>query len=290
MSAPAVWHAFVAKPSAVAGAALVVVLILLALLAPVIAPQDPYDLATLDMFDGHLAPFSRGAEGSGPLYLLGTDVQGRDMLSGILYGLRISLFVGLFSVGLAVCLGSLVGLVAAYRGGWVDAVLMRIVDILLTLPAILVGVLLLAVLGKGIDKVVIALVIVKFAVYARLVRASALVEVRKDYVEAAECLALPRLVIQVGHVLPNCLAPVLVVATLQVASAISLEATLSFLGVGVPVSEPSLGLLISQGISYLLSGEYWVTVFPGCALFLVIVGINLAGDHLRDVLNPRLAK
>lgn len=282
------WTLLAESPVALASAVVLAIVVAAALSAPWIAPQNPYDLASLDLFDGHLPPGSRG--GSGQLYLLGTDTQGRDILSAILYGMRLSLFVGVFSIAVAASLGSLVGLIAAYRGGIVDAVLMRIVDIQLTVPPILVGVVLLAVMGKGVDKVIIALVVVKFAIYARLVRAQALVEKRKEYVEAAECLALPRMAIQVGHILPNCLAPVLVVGCVQVASAISLEATLSFLGVGVPVSEPSLGLLIAQGFGYLMSGEYWVTVFPGVALFLIICSINLVGDHLRDALNPRLAK
>jgi peptide/nickel transport system permease protein len=279
---------FVASPSATLGAAIVVLLVLLAVFAPAIAPQNPFDLASLNMFDNRLPPLSRG--GDGFIYWLGSDGQGRDILSALLYGMRISLFVGIVSIGSAAAIGSMVGLTAAYSGGWIDALLMRIVDIQLTIPPVLVGVVLLSALGTGVDKVIVAIIAVKFAVYARLVRASALIERRKEYVEAAECLALPRLTIQVGHLLPNCLAPVLVVATVQVASAISLEATLSFLGVGVPVSEPSLGLLISQGFGYMMSGEYWVTIFPGLALFLIICGINLVGDHVRDILNPRLAK
>lgn len=223
-------------------------------------------------------------------YWLGTDAQGRDMLSAILYGLRTSLSVGVLSGVFALIIGMSAGLTAAYFGGKVDAVIMRIVDLQLSFPAILVALMLLAVLGRGVDKVILALIIVQWAYYARTARSAALVERRKEYIEAAQCLALSTRRIIFFHLLPNCLPPVIVVGTVQVANAIALEATLSFLGIGLPVTEPSLGLLISNGFDYLLSGRFWISVYPGVALLITIVAINLVGDRLRDVLNPRLQR
>lgn len=221
-------------------------------------------------------------------YWLGTDDQGRDMLSAILYGLRISLSVATTSVVIALTIGTLVGLYAAFFGGRIDAVVMRLVDLQLSFPTILVALILLAVLGKGVGNVILALVIVQWAFYARTARGVGLAERRKEYVEAARCLALgtPRIVIV--HLLPNCLPSLIVIATLQVAGAITLEATLSFLGLGLPVTQPSLGLLIANGFEYLLSGYPWISVTPGVALLVTAVSINLVGDELRDILNPRL--
>jgi len=270
---------------AVAALAVVVVLIALSALAPWIAPQDPYDLTQLSIMDNMLAPGERSMEGK--LYLLGTDDQGRDMLSAILYGLRISLMVGLSAVVLATAVGGAVGLVAAYIGGLVDTVLMRIVDFILGFPTILVALVLLVVLGRGVDKVILALVLVQWGHYARIMRSRALQERRKEYVEAAANLGFPAWRIMVFHLLPNCLGPVMVFATIQIATAIALEATLSFLGVGVPITEPSLGLLISNGFQYLLSGDYWISLFPGIALLLLILSINIVGDRLRESLDPK---
>ena len=264
------------------------VVVLLAVVPPWIAPQNPYDLAQLDIMDGGLAPGETSF--SGMTYWLGTDPQGRDMLSAILYGLRISLVVALVSLGCAIVIGVIAGTAAAYFGGRVDTFIMRIVDLQLSFPSILVALILLALFGRGVDKVILALIIVQWAYYARTVRSSAIVERRKDYIDAARCLALSHRRIMFRHLLPNCLPPLIVVATVQIAQAIALEATLSFLGVGVPITEPSLGLLISNGYDYLLSGRYWVSVFPGVALLITIVSINLVGDRLRDVLNPRLQK
>ena len=223
-------------------------------------------------------------------YWLGTDDQGRDMLSAIFYGLRISLGVALVSVVIALSLGTLVGLYAAYHGGRADAIIMRIVDLQLSFPTILVALILLAILGKGIFNVVLALVIVQWALYARTARGVALAERRKEYVESAACLGLAPARIIVHHILPNCTPSLIVIATLEVAHAISLEATLSFLGLGLPVTQPSLGLLISNGFDYLLSGYPWISVFPGVALLVTVVAINLVGDELRDILNPRLQR
>ncbi|GIL06257.1 ABC transporter permease [Betaproteobacteria bacterium PRO7] len=274
---------------ALAGLAMLVAVIAIALFAPWIAPQNPYDLGKLDLLDARLPPGERA--GSGQMtYLLGTDGQGRDMLSAILYGLRVSLYVGVASGAIALTIGSVLGVLAAYAGGRFEQVLMRIVDIQLGFPAILVALILLAVLGKGVDKIIIALVAVQWAYYARTARSAALVERSKEYVEAARALGLSNARIVLRHLLPNSLPPLIVVGTVQVAHAIALEATLSFLGLGLPTTEPSLGLLIANGYEYLLSGKYWISVYPGIALLLTILAINLVGDQLRDVLNPRLAK
>jgi peptide/nickel transport system permease protein len=211
------------------------------------------------------------------------------MLSAILYGLRTSLMVGCISVFYAFVIGATVGLVAAYFGGRIDALLMRIADIQLSFPSILVALILLAILGSGVDKVIIALIVVQWAYFARTARGAALVERNKEYVEAARCMSLGSGRILRRHLLPNCMPPLIVVATIDLAHAIALEATLSFLGVGVPVTEPSLGMLISNGFEFLMSGRYWISFFPGVALAIAIVAINLVGDHLRDVLNPRNA-
>jgi len=264
------------------------VIVFIALFAPFISPQDPYDLAVVSIMDSRLEPGEQMF--SGTTAWLGTDGAGRDMLSAIFYGLRISLGVGVISGIIAMVIGMSIGLAAAYFGGRTDSIVMRVVDLQLSFPAILVALILVAILGKGIDKIVIALVVVQWAYYARTVRASALVERSKEYMEAATCLALPHSRIVFRHLLPNCLPPMIVVGTLQTAHAISLEATLSFLGVGLPQTEPSLGLLISNGFEYMLSGKYWISFFPGIALLLTIVSINLVGDRLRDVLNPRLER
>jgi peptide/nickel transport system permease protein len=287
------WRRFAAEFAeskvALVGLALLVTVILIALAAPWISPQNPYDLAQLDVMDSKLAPGEKSST-TGKPYVLGTDDQGRDMLSGIFYGLRISLMVGVSSVIFALGIGLVVGLAAAYFGGWVDAAIMRIADIQLSFPAILIALILLAALGQGVDKIIVALVTVQWAYYARTVRSSALVERQKEYIEAAKVLALSQKRIVFRHLLPNCLPPLIVVATVQVAHAIALEATLSFLGLGLPITEPSLGLLISNGFQYLLSGKYWISFYPGLALLLTIVAINLVADQLRDVLNPRLKR
>ena len=258
------------------------------ILCPLISPTDPYDLAQVDVLDSRLVPGSESY--TGMTYWLGTDGAGRDLLSAILYGLRTSLSVGVLSGLIALCIGGAVGLIAAYFGGKVETLIMRVVDIQLGFPAILVALVLVALLGKGVDKIIIALVVVQWAYYARTVRGSALVERRKEYIEAATCLALSHRRIVFRHLLPNCLPPLIVVGTLQTAHAISLEATLSFLGIGLPITEPSLGLLIANGFEYMLSQKYWISFFPGIALLITIISINLVGDQLRDVLNPRLQK
>ncbi|MBX6743833.1 MAG: ABC transporter permease [Acetobacteraceae bacterium] len=279
---------FAASRLALVGLVMITIIALVAILAPWIAPQNPYDLAQLDIMDGRMEPGTVGDAGF--TYWLGTDDQGRDMLSGIMYGLRISLMVGAGSAVIACVVGASLGMIAAYAGGRTDSLIMRLVDLQLSFPAILAALMILAFLGKGILNVVIALVIVEWAYYARTVRGSALVERRREYIEAAQCLALPTRRIIFRHLLPNCLPPLIVVGTMQVARAIALEATLSFLGLGVPITEPSLGLLIANGYEYMLSGKYWISFYPGVALLITIVSINLVGDQLRDVLNPRLKK
>jgi peptide/nickel transport system permease protein len=277
-----------ANPVAVFGLALLALIVLAALFAPLISPQNPYDLAQLDVMDSRLEPGAKAPNGG--TFWLGTDDQGRDMLSAIFYGLRISLAVGASSTVLALIIGLTMGLTAAYFGGRIETLIMRIVDIQLSFPAILIALILIAVLGQGTGKVIAALVTIQWAYYARTVRGAALVEKRKEYMEAARCLALAPARIVFRHLLPNCLPPMIVVATVQVAAAIALEATLSFLGLGLPITEPSLGLLIANGYQYLLSGKYWISFFPGVALLLTIVSINLVADQLRDVLNPRLQR
>ena len=279
---------FAASPLALIGLAVVVLVILAATFAPWITPQNPYDLRQLSILDGGLPPGSQAF--SGMTYWLGTDVQGRDMLSAIVYGLRMSLIVAGAATFFALLIGMAAGITAAYFGGRIDTLIMRVVDLQLSFPAILIALILLAILGKGVDKVIIALVAVQWAYYARTVRGSALVERQMDYIAAARGLGLSHARIMFHHLLPNCLPPLIVVATVQVAQAVALEATLSFLGVGVPITEPSLGLLIANGYNYLLSGAYWISVYPGVALLITIVAINLVGDQLRDVLNPRLRR
>ena len=264
------------------------IIILAAVFAPWLAPQNPYDLNVIDFFDSKLPPGSSAPTGF--IYWLGTDGQGRDMLSAMLYGLRISLFVGVLSGLIAILIGMALGLVAAYVGGWIEALIMRVVDFMLGFPTILVALMLLAILGQGVDKVIFALILVQWAYFARAVRSAALVERQKEYVEAAQSLGLSQPRIMFGHIMPNCLAPVIVLGTMQVASAISTEATLSFLGLGLPITEPSLGLLISKGYSNMLSGRYWISLYPGLLLLLTVFSINVVGDRLRDVLNPRLSR
>ncbi|MBL0141848.1 MAG: ABC transporter permease [Betaproteobacteria bacterium] len=267
------------QPTARGAAIVLAVIVAFALIGPFIAPQNPYDLTALNVMDNRLAPGEKGLAGF--TFWLGTDAQGRDLLSAILYGLRTSLFVGLAATAGALLVGVSVGLTAAQFGGRVDSFLMRVVDFILGFPSILVALVLLASIGRGVDKVILAIVVVQWANYARLMRAAALVERRKEYIEAAMNQGLPTGYIMRAHLLPNSIGSVLVVATVSIAGAITLEATLSFLGVGVPVTEPSLGLLIANGFEFLLSGEYWISLFPGLALLMLIMSINVVGERLR---------
>ena len=273
------------KPTMRGAAILLACLVLLAILAPFITVQNPYDLSSLSVMDNRLPPGSSSM--TGMTYWLGTDAQGRDMVSAILYGLRTSLLVGLLSTLGAMIIGVTAGLFAAQIGDFVDTIIMRFVDFMLGFPSILVALVLLASVGRGIDKVIFAIIVVQWAQYARLMRASAMVERRKEYIEAAVNFGLPTRHIMLAHLLPNSVGSVLVMSTISIAGAITLEATLSFLGVGVPVTQPSLGLLIANGFEYLLSGEYWIAVFPGIALVLLIISLNFVGDRVRRSFNVR---
>ena len=278
--------AYFSSKLATFGFILALLLALLAIFAPWITPQNPYDLLQLDILDSRLPPGSENGMGTFS-YWLGTDGQGRDLYSAILYGLRISLLVGLGSAIIAGTIGTIVGVASAFFGGRIDAFIMRIVDLMLSFPSILVAMMILAFLGKGISNVILTLVILEWAYYARTARGQALAERQKEYVEAAINLDIPQWRLMLIHILPNCLPPLMVIAMLQVARAITLEATMSFLGLGVPVTEPSLGLLISNGYQYMLSGQYWISVFPGLALLFTIFSLNLVSDQLRAVFNPR---
>jgi peptide/nickel transport system permease protein len=272
------WSDFRQSPVAVIALIVVVVIVLMAVLAPFVAPQNPYNQEALDLFDARLEPGEVGS--GGYVHWLGTDAAGRDIFSAILYGLRTSLIVG-------VILGTTVGLVAAYYGGRIEALIMRIIDLQLSLPAILLALVLVALLGQGLMQLVAALVAAQYAYFARTTHGAASAERRKDYIEAALSTPLPARHVLFRHLLPNALPPLIVVATVQVANSIALEATLSFLGLGLPITQPSLGSLISNGFQFLLSGRYWISIYPGIALMLTVVAINLVGDQVRSVLNPR---
>jgi peptide/nickel transport system permease protein len=280
---------FKTSPTAMLGLLVLLFIVGIAALAPWIVYQNPYDLMQLNVLDARLPPGTENVDG-GYTYWLGTDGQGRDLLSAIIYGLRISLWVGIGSALIAAVLGTMLGLLSAYAGGWVDALLMRLVDLLLSFPVILMALMILAWLGKGVGNVMLTLVVLEWAYYARTARGQALTESRREYVDAARGQGIGSWRIVVGHILPNCLPPLIVIGALQIARAITLEATLSFLGLGVPITEPSLGLLIANGFQYMLSDEYWISFYPGLALLITIVAINLVGDRLRDVLNPRLQR
>ena len=282
-----IWAEFRENRIAVGALVVVAAIALVALFAPLLAPQNPYDLASLVLMDARRPP---GFVGSGGyVHILGTDAQGRDLYSAILYGLRISIQIGAAAGTVALVFGALLGTMAAYFGGRAEAFIMRIVDLQLSFPAILLALMLSALLGKGMVQLVAALVAAQYAYFARTAHGAASVERSKEYVEAALSTPLPAHIVVLRHILPNCLPPLIVVATVQVAHAIALEATLSFLGLGLPITKPSLGLLISNGFSYLLSGKYWISFYPGVALLVTIMSINLVADQLRDVLNPRLA-
>ena len=282
------WSEFRENHLAVLALVVVVVMALLAFFAPYVVPQNPYDLENLSLLDARRPPGFIGSGGYN--HLLGTDPQGRDLLSAILYGLRISILIGLAAGVVALALGTSVGIAAAYVGGRIESVLMRIVDLQLSFPAILLALVLVALLGQGKGQLITALVAAQYAYFARTAYGAAKGERRKDYIEAALATPLPGRQVALRHLLPNCLPPLIVVATVQIANAISLEATLSFLGLGLPVTEPSLGMLISNGFPYMMSGRYWISVYPGIALIILIVAINMVGDQIRDQFNPRLRK
>ena len=290
-----VGHSFLHTPSAWLAALIALVCVLAALLAPWLAPHNPLDLATLELSNALLPPV--WSEGGSAQFLLGTDDQGRDILSALMYGARISLLVGLSSVLLSMLIGVGLGLLAGFLGGWVDGLLMRLCDVMLSFPAILIA-LLIAGVGKAkypdayeglaFGVLIVSITLTGWVQYARTVRASTLVERHKEYVLAARVTGVSSWSIMRRHVLPNVMGPVFVLATIHVATAIITEATLSFLGVGMPPTSPSLGTMIREGNNYLFSGEWWITLFPGAVLVLIALSVNLLGDWLRDALNPRL--
>ncbi len=290
-----VGHSFRTSPTAILAAIIAAICLFCAVFAPWVAPHNPFDLTTLELSNARLPP--AWSEGGNTSFFLGTDDQGRDILSALMYGARISLAVGMASVVLSVFVGVAFGLLAGFLGGWIDAVLMRLCDVMLSFPAILVA-LLIAGVGRALfpnaheslafGVLIISISLTGWVQYARTVRGSTLVERHKEYVQAARVTGVAPLRIMRKHVLPNVMGPVLVLATIQVATAIITEATLSFLGVGAPPTSPSLGTLIRVGNDYLFSGEWWITIFPGLMLVLIALSVNLLGDWLRDALNPRL--
>ena len=290
-----VWHSFRSSPMAMIAAAVALGCVFCALFAGFIAPHNPFDLATLELGDSMLPP--SWMEGGRVKYLLGTDEQGRDVLSALMFGARISILISGASVALSVLIGVLLGLLAGYAGGAVDAFIMRVCDVMLSFPSILIA-LLIAGVGRALfpqghealafGVLILAISLPGWVQYARTVRGSTMVERTKEYVQAARVVGVPPLRIMVRHVLPNVLGPVLVLATVHVATAIQIEATLSFLGVGVPPTSPSLGTFISEGNKQLFSGAWWLVIFPGAMLLMIALSINLFGDWLRDALNPRL--
>ncbi len=290
-----VWHSFTSSPMAILAALIAAACIFCSVFAPWVAPHNPFDLATLNLSDARLPP--AWVDGGSTKYLLGTDDQGRDILSALFYGARLSLALGLASVLLSLVVGVGLGLLSGFVGGALDAFLMRLCDVMLSFPSILVALLINGV-GRALfpnaqDSLALGVLILAISLtgwvqYARTVRGSTLVERNKEYVQAARVIGVAPLRIMFRHVLPNVLGPVLVLATIQVAAAIITEATLSFLGVGVPPTSPSLGTLIRVGNDFLFAGEWWITIFPGVMLVLIALSVNLLGDWLRDALNPRL--
>jgi peptide/nickel transport system permease protein len=264
----------------------VLVFALLVITGPFIVWQDPYDVSQLELMDSFTPPV--WIEGGDPRYLLGTDGQGRDVLASIIYGARISAFIGLAAMICSCVIGTTLGLISGYYGGMLDAVIMRVADIQLSFPSMLIALFLMSAFGNGIGMILIALTAVGWVVYARTVRGSTLGEIQKEYIQAARVAGLSDAQIIRRHVLPNVLTPLIVVSTIQVGSFILIEASLSFLGVGVPITEPSLGLLVKEGFDVLFSGIWWTSAFPGLFIMFLVFGINLFGDFLRDELNPRL--
>ena len=279
-------HNWRRSASAIAGSMILLGFVVMVTAGPYLTAQNPYDVRQLDIMEAFKPPM--WLEGGTGQYILGTDQQGRDVWASIVYGSRISLFIGLAAMLGSVLIGATLGLVAGFYGGRLDAVIMRIADIQLSFPSVLIALVLMSAFGTGVDKVLIALISVGWVVYARTVRGATLREKNREYVQAARVSGLPNHKIILKHVLPNVLTPLIVIATIQVGTFILIEASLSFLGVGVPITQPSLGLLIKNGFDVLFSGLWWISVFPGLFIMLVVFGINLLGDFLRDELNPRL--
>lgn len=280
------WKIFRGYPVAIVGLIGIVFFLFVAIFAPVLAPQDPYDQTQLDFMDGLLPPMS--TLGNGATSWMGTDALGRDILSAVMYGLRISLFVAFVAVLVGSTIGVFLGLLAAMKRGWTETVIMRAVDLKISFPGILLALMLLAIFGTGVDKVIYALIIGAWASKARLVRSVALSEMKKEYIDAARLAGLSDFRILTRFLLPNSISPVLVVLPMSISGAIGAEATLSFLGVGVPITEPSLGLLIANGNDYLLSGKWWISIFPGLVLVAMVLCINVVADRIRDHSNPYL--
>lgn len=291
-------YSFLRDPVAMVSFAILLVLTVVAFLAPISAPYDPYDTSTISVMDAEMPPM--WYEGGSPAFILGTDDQGRDLLSTMIYGMRVSIIIGLAAVALQAALGVLIGLVAGYFGGRIDSFFMRLADVQLSfsylMVAIFVSAVLQAAIGVGrfeeiaVPFLIVVIGLAQWPQYARTVRASVLAEKKKEYVEAARVIGFRPNRIMWRHILPNCLSPIFVLSTIQVANAIMSEAALSFLGLGMPPHKPSLGSLINIGFEYMLSGSWWITLFPGILLVILILVINLLGDWMRDVLNPKLYK
>lgn len=269
------------KPSTAISVVVLLTLVLAAIAAPLLAYQNPYDLAVIDIMSSRLPPGSPSVDGY--IHWMGTDDQGRDLLSAVLYGLRVSLTVAVVATSIALVIGVVVALLAAHFGGAVDSALMRLVDLQLAFPSILTALVLVAMLGSGLDKVIIAITLAQWAYFARTLRSAAMIERTKEYIDATRVLRFSNLRIMFRHLLPNSVAPLAVVVVVEIASAITLEATLSFLGVGLPITEPSLGLLISNGYAYMLAQQYWLSVYPGIILVLLLLSINLLGERMRQI-------
>lgn len=280
------FYNFRRSPAAVAGALIVVLVLLVALIGPYFTVQDPYNMAELQLADAYKPPF--WMEGGDPKFLLGTDQQGRDMVSAIVYGSQVSLVIGLLGTLMASAIGIVLGLVSGYFGGKVDALIMRIADVQLSFPSMLIALFLMSILGRSVANILLSLMLMGWVRYARTVRGETLSVKRNEYIEAAHVIGLPNWRILFRHVLPNVFASIVVLSTMQVGGFILTEATLSFLGLGVPISRPSLGMLCNNGFTVLYSGLWWVSILPGLYIMIIVFGINLLGDFLRDEMNPKL--
>lgn len=280
------FYNFRRSPAAVAGALIVVLVLLVALIGPYFTVQDPYNMAELQLSDAYKPPF--WMEGGDPKFLLGTDQQGRDMVSAIVYGSQVSLVIGLLGTLMASAIGIVLGLASGYFGGKVDALIMRIADVQLSFPSMLIALFLMSILGRSVANILLSLMLVGWVRYARTVRGETLSVKRNEYIEAAHVIGLPNWRILFRHVLPNVFASIVVLSTMQVGGFILTEATLSFLGLGVPISRPSLGMLCNNGFTVLYSGLWWVSILPGLYIMIIVFGINLLGDFLRDEMNPQL--
>lgn len=274
------------NPFAIAGALIILLFLLTALFGPRLVTQNPYDLAQLDLNDSYKPPIWQ--EGSDPRFVLGTDDQGRDMVSAMVYGVRMSVAIGFCVTIICMTVGTTLGLISGYKGGRLDSFIMGLVNVQLSFPSLLIAMLVLIAFGRGVWKIILALSFSGWVTYARTVRGTTMAEKNKEYVEAAKVIGFSESTVLFRHILPNVMTPVIVIATLQVGTVILSEATLSFLGIGIPITEPSLGLLVAQGYVVLFSGLWWVSVFPGLVLMFLVVGMNLLGDFLRDEFNPRL--